>query len=221
MYSEDDLLAISGLQHLRFCERQWGLIHLEQQWSENRLTAEGRLLHVRVHEAKTEVRPGLIVARGLHLRSLRLGITGHADAVELHRSEMAGPDTIAVNAHPGHWRVFPVEYKRGRAKSASFDEVQLCAQALCLEEMLEISLAAGALFYGETRRRVDVPFEEALRQETVSLCARMHELYGRGATPPAIYAKKCENCSLIHLCLPRMPLGKQAVQRYLRTAVGV
>lgn len=220
MYSEDALLPISALQHLLFCERQWGLIHLEQQWQENRLTAQGHLLHKRVHEAETEVRPNLIVARSLHLRSLQLGLTGQADAVELQRREVSGPDTIALPGRSGNWRVFPVEYKRGRPKSASFDEVQLCAQALCLEEMLAVTLASGALFYGETRRRTDVPFDLDLRRETIHLCARMHQLYSTRITPPAEYAKRCESCSLIHICLPRKPAGRAAVERYMKTAVG-
>ncbi len=219
MFSDDDLLPISALQHLRFCERQWGLIHLEQQWEENRLTAEGRLLHDRVHERGTEARPDLIVARGLYLRCLRLGLTGQADAVEFHRAQSDSEDAVALPERPGRWRPFPVEYKRGRPKADPFDAIQLCGQALCLEEMFGVPINAGALFYGQTRRRVDVPFDARLRAETEALCRRMHELYALGITPPAQYAKKCERCSLMGRCLPRSPAGAGAVERYLKSAL--
>jgi len=136
MYSEDDLLPISGLQHLHFCERQWGLIHLEQQWEENRLTAEGRLLHDRVHDAGSEVRPSVVTARGLHLHSVRLGLTGVADVVEFQQADAGVAGTIQLADRPGWWRVFPIEYKRGRPKADACDEVQLCAQAMSLEETL-------------------------------------------------------------------------------------
>jgi CRISPR-associated exonuclease Cas4 len=158
VFQEDDLLPISALQHLRFCERQWGLIHLEQQWEENRLTAEGRLLHDRVHDSGTEARPGVIVARSLHLRSLRLGLTGQADVVEFHQCREPQTGAIYLPGRAGSWRIFPVEYKRGRPKPESCDEIQLCAQALCLEEFFEVDVISGALFYGQTRRRVEVAF---------------------------------------------------------------
>jgi len=219
MFSEDDLLPISALQHLRFCERQWGLIHLEHQWEENRLTAEGRLLHDRVHESGTEARPNLIVARGLYLQCLRLGLAGQADAVEFQRAQSDSEDSVTLRERQGKWRPFPVEYKRGRPKADPFDEIQLCAQALCLEEMFGVPLAVGALFYGQTRRRVDVRFDPRLRIETETLCHRMHELYALGVTPSAQYAKKCERCSLMGRCLPRAPSGEGAVARYLKSAL--
>ncbi|MDR3723461.1 MAG: CRISPR-associated protein Cas4 [Terracidiphilus sp.] len=196
MYGEDDLLPLSGLQHLMFCERQWALIHLEQQWEENRLTAEGRLLHEAAHTAGTESRGPVRIARGLALRSLRLGLAGQADVVEFH----------------GH-DPFPVEYKRGKPKSNRCDEIQLCAQALCLEEMLAVSIPAGALFYGTTRRRTDVAFDAALRTLVEDLAGRMHTLYRLGKTPEAVYAPRCEQCSLMELCLPRRT---RSASRYLR-----
>lgn len=219
MYAEEDLLPISGLQHLRFCERQWGLIHLEQQWEESRLTAEGRLLHERVHESGTESRPNLITARGLHLRSLRLGIFGQADVVEFHR---VGPDCLEGTALPGRaglWLPVPVEYKRGRPKEEPFDRIQLCAQALCLEEMFGMPIAAGALFYGRTRRRADVTFDEAVRAETEGLADRMHQLYTLGVTPRGQYTKGCERCSLMTRCLPKSPVAAGSVERYIRSAL--
>lgn len=218
--SESDLLPISALQHLRFCERQWGLIHLEQQWEENRLTAEGRLLHDRVHEAGAESRPGIVITRSLPLHSHRLGLTGQADVVEFHRAAPGSePPGIDLPGRPGPWRPFPVEYKRGKPKPDGCDEIQLCAQALCLEEMLHTPLPAGALFYGTTRRRTDVPFDPHLRALTEQLAARMHQLWDARVTPPAVYSKKCESCSLYNRCLPRTVSNHLSVRRYLASAV--
>ena len=215
MYSEDDLLPLSGLQHLAFCERQWALIHIEQIWSENRLTAEGRELHDRAHEAGSESRPGLRIARGLRLRSLRLGLSGQADVVEF-RAAAAG---VVLPGDDGLWQPFPMEYKRGRPKPDHCDLVQLCAQALCLEEMFQAAIPGGALFYGTPRRRLDVAFSPALRTETESLAARMHELYLARATPGASYSPKCEKCSLLGSCMPKTSTGGQAVERYLARAL--
>jgi CRISPR-associated exonuclease Cas4 len=214
-YDEDDLLSLSGLQHLVFCERQWGLIHIEQLWAENRLTAEGRVLHDRAHEAGSESRPGLRVARGLRLHSLRLGLSGEADVVEFR----AAKDGAALPGEDGFWQPFPVEYKRGRPKRDHCDEVQLCAQALCLEEMFGSPVPAGALFYGTPRRRQDVDFSPALRTETETLAARMHELYRTRVTPRATYSPKCEECSLLGSCLPKTLSRGQPVQRYLARAL--
>ncbi len=177
--SEDDLLPISALQHLVFCERQWGLIHLEQIWAENRLTLEGKHLHERVDESETESRGGVRTARALALRSLRLGLSGRADVVEFLRMEadegpVDGADdgvsgAVALPGVAGLWRPFPVEYKRGKPKPDRCDEVQLCAQALCLEEMLDTEIPRGALFYGQPRRRQEVAFDPELRALTESL----------------------------------------------------
>jgi CRISPR-associated exonuclease Cas4 len=218
MFSEDDLLPISALQHLQFCERQWGLIHLEQQWEENRLTAEGRVLHDRVHDSGSESRPGVVIARGLHLHSLRLGLSGVADVVEFHRQEGGG---ARLPDRDGRWRPFPVEYKRGKPKADACDEVQLCAQALCLEEMFGVVIESGALFYGATRRRSEVPFDSGLRTLTEDLARRMHELYAARITPPPVYAKKCERCSVYNRCLPRAPSKRGTVARYMASALRI
>lgn len=202
MYSEDELLPLSALQHLLFCERQCALIHVEQVWSENRLTVEGRIMHERVHEADNETRGDLRIVRGLRLRSLRLGLTGQADVVEFHRQGDA-------------WIPFPVEYKRGRPKPDICDEVQLCAQALCLEEMLGVAIPEGAIFYGQPRRRHPVTLDETLRAHTEAAAARLHELLARGLTPPGQYEKKCDNCSLLSLCMPRMTGASKSAARYL------
>ncbi len=217
MFSEDDLLPISGLQHLMFCERQWGLIHIEQQWEENRLTAEGRVLHERAHDAGVENRPGIRTARGLRLRCLRLGLAGQADVVEFHRSE-AG---IALPGLEGTWRPFPVEYKRGRPKQGACDKVQLCAQALCLEEMFGCEIHSGALYYGERRRRTEALFDQELRGLTEGLARRMQELYSAGQTPSAVYGPQCNNCSLVGRCMPRLLAKPPAVARYLARAKAV
>ncbi|MDR3703527.1 MAG: CRISPR-associated protein Cas4 [Candidatus Sulfopaludibacter sp.] len=214
VFDEDDLLPLSGLQHLVFCERQWGLIHIEQMWTENRLTAEGRALHERAHEAGSESRPGRRIARGLRLHSLRLGLSGEADVVEFH--EAAGG--VVLSGEEGRWQPFPVEYKRGRPKVGGCDRVQLCAQALCLEEMFAVPVLAGALYYGTPRRRQEVPFTAQLRRETEALAARMHELYRSRRTPFAEYSARCEKCSLLATCLPKS-LGKSGkVERYLAGA---
>lgn len=208
-FAEDDLLPISALQHLLFCERQCALIHVERLWAENRLTVEGRHLHERPDRGRGEVRPGGgRVARGLVLRSLRLGVWGRADVVEFRPG--AGPDSRVA---------YPVEYKRGKPKRDGSDLVQLCAQALCLEEMLGAAVPAGAMFYGKTRRRVEVAFDEELRGLTLRTIDRLHELVAAGRTPPAVREKKCGRCSLLHLCMPDA-LGKQPASRYLGRALG-
>jgi CRISPR-associated exonuclease Cas4 len=217
MYSEDDLLPLSGLQHLMFCERQWGLIHIEQQWEENRLTAEGRVIHERAHSAGAESRPDVRIARGLRLRSLRLGLVGQADVVEFHRS-VSG---VSLPGIVGAWRPFPVEYKRGKPKRNACDEVQLCAQALCLEEMFGCEILNGALYYGEPRRRTDVSLDNELRTQTEVLARRMQALYSSGKTPPPIYEPRCDSCSLIAKCMPRLLAKPPAVARYLARAKAV
>lgn len=209
MFHEDDLLPISALQHLLFCERQCALIHVERLWEENRLTAEGRHMHDRAHQGEPETRGGLRTVRGLMIRSLRWGIVGQADVVEF----LAPDGTPAAHALPNRisagtdadwsgWTVTPVEYKRGRPKKDDCDRVQLCAQALCLEEMLGVGIEVGSLFYGQRRRRTVVPLDEALRQRTVEAIRRLREMIVTRETPPAVREPKCNNCSLFDLCLP-------------------
>jgi CRISPR-associated exonuclease Cas4 len=209
MYSESDFLMLSALQHLAFCERQCALIHIEQAWSENRFTAEGRILHERVHGQETESRGGVLIVRGLKLRTLNLGLSGVADVVEFHRVESGG---VALPGRRGLWLPFPVEYKRGKPKQNQCDEIQLCGQAICLEEMLGVPIPNGALYYGSQHKRCDVDFTEALRARTAQLANRLHELVGAGKTPPAEYGKKCEQCSLANECLPTA--GEKSVKEY-------
>lgn len=190
-YTEDELIQLSALQHIVFCERQCALIHIEQVWSENLFTAEGRILHDKVDTANRESRGNIRIEYGVPMRSLRLGLIGKADVVEFHR-------------HGDTWVPFPVEYKRGKPKPTNCDKVQLCAQALCLEEMMNIEILEGALFYGQTRHRLDVKFDSALRKETEVASVRLHELIASGITPKAEYSIKCEKCSLVELCLPKV-----------------
>lgn len=195
--TETDTLPLSALQHLAFCPRQCALIHIERQWEENTLTAQGRVLHERAHDAGTERRANIRITRSLQLQSRALRLHGVADVVEYH----CQPD--------GTWMPVPVEYKRGRPKAEPIDAVQLCAQAVCLEEMHATSVAGGAIFYGQTRRRVDIVFDNALRMETHRLSIALHALIDAGLTPPPEYAPKCRSCSLLELCRPRA-VGKSA-----------
>ena len=197
-FDEADLLPLSALQHLLFCERQCALIHLEGVWRENALTVQGRQLHERIDAGQGESRGDLLLARSLPLASRRLGLAGRADVVELHRVA----DGVPVPGHDGLWRPVPVESKRGRPKAHRADEVQLCAQGLCLEEMLGAEVPGGALFYGETRRRVEVAFDAALRRLTEDAAARLHALLAAGRTPLARREPKCRSCSLVEVCLP-------------------
>lgn len=186
---EDDILPLSALQHYLFCPRQCALIHVERQWQENSLTVEGRLLHDTVDTGGPEKRKGVRILRSLPLRSHQLGLGGVADVVELH-----GP-----KGHP-----FPVEYKRGRPKSHRADEVQLCAQALCLEEMFHTDIPEGALFYGEKRRRYAIALDGDLRTLTMQTARSAQAMIRGGITPaPEYEAKKCQSCSMLDLCRPR------------------
>ena len=221
MYEEDDLLPISALQHLAFCERQWALIHLEGAWEENRLTVEGHQLHDRVHETETEARGDVRLARGLRLRSLRLGLTGKVDVVEFHCVPQANDTSagIKLDGVPGLWQPLIVEYKRGKPKVDRCDEVQLCAQALCLEEMLGVSIPCSSFFYGQPRRRYEVPLDETLRRETERLTALLHQLSQAGETPPAQYTERCRSCSLVDVCLPKAAGKRGGVRGYLSQAI--
>lgn len=214
-YSDPDLLQLSGLQHFAFCRRQWALIHIEQLWRENLRTVEGQLLHHRAHdETQRERRGNLLILRGLAIQSPTLGVSGVCDVVEFH----ASPQGVPIHGEEGLWLPYPIEYKRGKPKTNQADELQLCAQAMCLEEMLCCSIQEGALFYGETKRRTVVSFAPALREQVVSLLQEMHQLYRRGYTPKCKPTKSCNACSLKELCLPKL-MKKQNVSAYLRSAM--
>lgn len=192
MYAEADLLPISALQHLLYCDRQCALIHVERLWVENRLTAEGRLLHRRADSGRSEKRPSARTTRGVPLRSLTLGLFGVADVVRWPTSPNSNDPPV------------PIEYKRGRPKANDCDRVQLCAQALCLEEMTGLAIPKGSLFYGRTRRQVAVPFDAALRETTLLAIQKLRRIIDGRITPPAEPGKKCDRCSLKPVCLPTL-----------------
>ncbi len=206
--AEDGLIPLSALQHHLFCPRQCALIHVEQQWAEDAATAEGRIMHERVDTGGYTARPGIRTARGLALRSWALGVSGRADAVEFLRQPGGQPSLP-----------FPVEYKRGKPKPHRADEVQLCAQAICLEEMLGIAVPAGALFYGQTRRRVDVRFDEALRALTANTAAGARANILAGRTPPPVAMPGCRACSLQGICQPGRLQRPPAVAAWLRSEI--
>ena len=215
IYQEEDYLQLSGLQHFAFCRRQWALIHLENQWKDNLRTVEGNLFHHRAHDSKQRERRGtILILRELPICSASLGISGKCDVVEFH----AAPTGIALSGEEGRWRPFPIEYKKGAPKAHQADELQLCAQALCLEEMLCCPIAEGALFYGETRRRCAVSFTEDLRQTVRTMLDEMHQLHSRGHTPRVKPTTSCNACSLKGICLPVL-MRKQTVKAYLHQAM--
>ena len=230
MFTEDELLPLSALQHLVFCERQCALIHIEQVWTDNALTLEGSSLHHRTDERgpRREVRGDTVILRGLPLRSFRLGVSGRADVVEFHRvlpkhdPQALGRDAaegVPLPGLGGAWRPFPVEYKRGKPKKDLSDRIQVCAQAICLEEMLSGEIPEGALFYGKVQRRSEVIFDSQLRTETENAARRLHELISAGKTPTARKERKCDRCSLLDLCLPRTTGEGRSARAFLSEAI--
>ncbi|MDR0867226.1 MAG: CRISPR-associated protein Cas4 [Planctomycetota bacterium] len=203
-YSEDDLIPMSALSQVYYCERRYALIHLEQIWADNRFTAEGEVLHERVHRETHASRRTFREEYGMAARSREWGLTGKCDLVE-----------IWLNAAGKPARINPVEFKRGRKKMTDVDRVQLCAQALCLEEMFGVAIAAGQLYYFQDHRRQDVTLDAPLRADVADLLAKIRAIIAAGKTPLAQYAKKkCENCSLVDLCMPQA-VG-QSVAQYMR-----
>lgn len=212
MYEAEDFLMISGIQHFAFCRRQWALIHVECQWQENLRTVEGNIVHEKCHDDTfTEMRRDRLVTRGMRVFSATLGATGQCDVVEFEKAEkgtmLAGRD--------GLWRVIPIEYKRGQVKENLSDTLQLCTQAMCLEEMLCCQISSGFLFYDATHRRESVAFTADLRQQVKDIFAEMHEYYHRGYTPKVKPTKQCQACSLKELCLPKL-CKKLSVTGYYR-----
>lgn len=214
MFTEDQLISISALQHWLFCKRQCGLIHLEQIWIENHLTAEGRVLHEKVHQANVEQSGDVRIVRGLRLVSFRLGLIGQADVVEFHKSD----NGIMLPGTDNLWRPFPVEYKRGKPKKDNSDCVQLCAQAMCLEEMLNTQILFGTFYYQTPRRRMEVEFTEVLRQQTENIIQNVHQMIQNKITPRAEYENKCKNCSLAEVCMPKTTGLNKKVDYYLSKA---
>lgn len=211
----DDLLMISEIQHFVFCRRQWALIHIEQMWAENVLTVEGDILHEVSHnEERTEKRGDLLITRGMSVASHALGLTGKCDVVEFH----ADPEGIPIHGQKGTWRPYPVEYKRGKPKPHDADILQLCAQAMCLEDMLACEVPEGSLFYGQPHRRQQVFFTEDYRQAVKDTVAEMRMLYRRGYTPKVKPKQGCKRCSIESLCMPGMKA--QSVSDYIAQHIG-
>lgn len=207
MFSEDDWVVISALNQFVYCPRRCVLIYRDQIWTENVFTAEGRLLHEKADSGKVEVRSDVKTATGVLLRSMEYGLTGKADVVEFH--------------HQGNiWIPYPVEYKRGRPKKHNADTVQLCAQALCLEEMLGLAVPEGSLFYGQTRRRQVVPMDSSLRAITVETITKVRDLLSRKTLPPPVNDKRCKDCSLAETCMPEVSASQNRASRYLESLRG-
>lgn len=216
VYDEDDFLMISGLQHFMFCRRQWALIHIEQQWAENYRTADGEVMHRKVHDSGfNESRGNRLIIRAMRVCSRELGLSGECDAVEF----TADRDGVELQGREGRWLPCPVEYKRGSPKEDECDIMQLCAQGMCLEEMLCCSVEAGYIFYGETRRRLRVGFDEGLRQRVREAAAEMHGYYERQYTPRVRRTKACSACSLKDICLPGLMKSRSA-REYMEAAFG-
>lgn len=213
----DDYLLLSGIQHFAFCRRQWALIHIEQLWKENVLTFGGRQMHRNADDPFfTESRGDVLISRSVPLVSHALKIYGIADVVEYHRSDTG----VVIPGRDRCWTVVPVEYKAGKKKPDDRDEVQLCTQAICLEEMYRTRIEFGYLYYGKTRRRTEVLLANDLRNRVVELVAEMYALYDAGTTPPAVLLPHCKNCSLVELCMPTVSSRKRSVDRYLAACIG-
>ena len=214
-YDDDQMLMLSGIQHYMFCPRQWALIHVEQQWADNRLTAEGEVLHKNVDNPSYRQKNGdTITLRGVHVASHALGLYGICDAIELLQSDTQD-NAITHPKYAGFWKPYPVEYKRGHRKPDERDAVQLAAQVMCLEEMYEIQISEAALFYYETHRREVVVIDEQLRQLTCELSEAMHKTFDDGITPKAVLQRGCKSCSLFDLCSPELT-KKTTVAYYLK-----
>lgn len=216
-YEEEDFLMISALQHFSFCRRQWALIHIEQQWEENYFTVDGDFFHQKAHDEKAkERRNGVVITRGMKVFSRRMGLSGNCDVVEFHPVEdgITLQRGITLQGEKGFYQPVLIEYKRGKPKEHSADEIQLCAQAMCLEEMLLCSIEYGYLYYGETRRRTTIDFTDQLRRQVEDMAEEMHGYYERAYTPKVKRHKGCSACSLVNICLPKLDKA-QSVSKYL------
>jgi CRISPR-associated exonuclease Cas4 len=215
-YQADELLGLSGIQHFCFCRRQWALIYVENQWQENVLTVEGKLLHEKVDDPFSfETRNGVLLSRSMPVASYRLGFVGVCDAVEFTPS----PEGVNLVGRTGKFVATPIEYKRGTAKHDYSDEAQLCAQAICLEEMLSIQIPFGYLYYGELRHRVEVPLSVELRGFVEEMSQEMHAYFKRGYTPKTKPSKACKSCSLSDLCLPSLQSGELSARQYIQKQI--
>lgn len=211
----DDFLTISGIQNFAYCKRRWALVHIEQMWNENALTLEGQYMHERVHdEGFTEKRGNKILSRGMAVSSQKYRINGICDMVELERSDMG----ISIYGREGKYLVYPVEYKHGKPNDGHTDELQLCAQAICLEEMLCTDIPVGAIYYGEIRHRREVVLTKDLRDEVIGMIAEMHQYMDRGYTPKVKRKGSCSNCSMMDYCFSQL-LSKKSAKAYIDNVI--
>lgn len=211
---EEDYRQLAELQHFMFCRRQWALIYVEQLWQDNRLTVQGELMHTRVHdEDQTELRGNVLIVRGMRVKSDELAATGVCDAVEFTRNEKG----ISLHGRNGKWLPRPVEYKHGKPKEDHSDEMQLCGQAICLEEMLCCTIPDGDLFYGQPHRRSMVEFTPELRSMVVKALAEMNDYAQKGHTPKVKMSKACNACSLQDVCLPESE--NLSAKSYIKKAI--
>lgn len=217
MYAEDELLMLSGIQHIAFCQRQWALIHIEKQWAENLRTVEGQILHEKADNPYfRETRGDCVTTRAVPIASFELGLYGVADIIEFIKTDLP-QNAVTLPKKQGFWQPNVVEYKRGKPKNIDCDKVQLCAQAWCLEEMFQIKIEKGEIFYGEIRHREEVIFDENSREKTQYFSELMHNIYNTKITPKAFYNKSCKMCSLVDICLPQMPT--KSVESYMKKSI--
>lgn len=215
-FSPDELLPLSGIQHFLFCRRQWALIHIEQEWKDNALTVEGKYLHKRADDPFfIETRGGVLITRSVPVTSYRLGLVGVCDVVEFTPASQG----IQLPEREGFYLPAPIEYKRGKPKREPVDEVQLCAQAMCLEEMLSVEIKTAWLYYGQTRHRLSVELSDELRTLVEKMAAEMHAYFQRGYTPRVKITKACRSCSLADVCLPELQKNNLVASQYIRQKI--
>lgn len=213
-YNPDDYIMLSGIQHFAYCRRQWALIHIEMAWQENLHTVNGNIFHEKVHSGDDEKRKQLIISRSLPIQSKTLGISGECDVVEFHQNEKG----VGLHGRSGKFIPCPIEYKKGKPKIDDIDILQLTAQAMCLEEMFCCNVEFGYLFYGKTKRREKIYITSELKDKVSKLYKEMHYLLSSGYVPKVKPNKKCDQCSLIDICLPKVceeRLVRNYIDKYL------
>jgi CRISPR-associated exonuclease Cas4 len=214
LYTEEQLLPLSAVGQFVHCPRRFALLHLEQQWEDNRFTAEGTILHEKTDSGVRESRDSVRIVRSLRLCSYELGVYGIADVVEFHRVSKEDIGVTLPKAS-GKWQPYPVEFKRGAATNLDGYKAQLCLQAFCLEEMLKVSIPEGALFLGEKQGRMKVAFTPALRAQVVNACHAMQQLFASGETPPPTFGKWCASCSIVEECHPKLIASHRSAYMWL------
>lgn len=215
-YTSEELLPLSGIQHFLFCRRQWALIHVERQWKENVFTIEGRHLHEKTDDPFfSEKRQGVVTTRAVPVASYCLGLVGVCDVVDFIESPLG----VQLKGRTGYYLPYPVEYKRGHVKQNQSDEAQLCAQAMCLEEMLSVKIPMGYLYYGEIRRRVEIRLTADLRDLVIKMSKEMHAYFQRGYTPRVRISKACRSCSLEEICLPKLLENEVQASEYIQQQI--